>query len=130
MILISLSMFSCNYLKNDSCSQNYIGVFQIDLSLVNVKDQIELIKIRNWSSIQLTGYSNGSYIINTSDSLLKSLEGIWFTRSENFDGDCIGYIKQKNQDFAIPRVYFDLVVNVPKLGVIILPFRRKLDRQK
>jgi hypothetical protein len=104
-----LNLTSCFNHVDKNCARDYIGVFQVDTTF-SPEPIKRLIFTKGWDTLHLFSYKNGRYHINTNDPLLKDAEGRWYTESKNIEGDCIGYIKQKNLSTAIPKAPFILTI--------------------
>jgi hypothetical protein len=100
LIFLSIYFYSC--VHNDTCKKDYEGTFKLNLS--DLKDTIikNWIRQRHWDTVLLISKPDGKYYFNTTDQKLKECEGTWFTKSDNLEGDCIGYIKQNNLEHSSP----------------------------
>ena len=119
--MISITLVSCY--QNNSCRPSYIGTYMIDTSLITDPDTRINILNRHWDTVRLFSNNDGSYHFSTSDVLLKQSEGKWTTKSNDIEGNCFGYVWQKNMSREFIRQPFDIFVRL-HADTYILPFRR------
>lgn len=121
-LFIVFVLTSC--VRNNSCQDDYVGTFYVYMPHVSHKYK-DLVKERDWDKVKLISRKNGSYSILTDDPILKQSEGTWETESNNLEGECIGYIKQRNLRRAVPVAPFYLTVFVSDTVKFTLPFRQE-----
>jgi hypothetical protein len=109
LLLVFINLESCFYYKDDSCAKDYIGTYRLDTTFSNNIAR-RIVKERQWDTTILISNSDGNYYISTTDPLLKEAEGTWYTKSNNLEGECIGYIKQNNSNHAISGGPFILTI--------------------
>ena len=115
---------SCFNYKNETCRPYYIGTFTIDTNNLHV-DYKNIILQQGWMSVKLISDSTGNYYFNTNDPILKMCEGTWYTRSDNLDGECIGYVKQNNLR-AEHTSGFSIAGKIDDSINFILPFMQQI----
>jgi len=121
--IIILVSFLNSCVHNKTCTKNYIGTFSIDTNLINPEHK-KTIHEKGWDTVRLVSDSAGNYQFNTNDEILKKSEGAWYTKSNDIEGNCIGYIKQKNLKQAISVSPFDVIIFINDTTSWRLPFRR------
>ncbi|MCP9752440.1 hypothetical protein [Ferruginibacter sp. HRS2-29] len=122
IIFISAVMFySC--VKNEECKQQYIGSFQIDTTLISNNKLKPYLKKYNWIKIVLRSDSTGHYSFEGADPFLKECEGTWSISSNNMEGNCTGFLTQKNIGRKVDRQPFDILIKIDGESYF-LPFRK------
>jgi hypothetical protein len=124
LVLLSF-LLSCK--EDKSCSKNYIGVFVIDTSFIKDSIQRNLVLKNKWDTIKLVSTKNGVYYFGTIDTILKKSEGSWYTKSNNFEGQCFGFIKQTNLQQPINLFQFDIMVFINDSLRFSLPFYKRIN---
>ena len=125
LFVISIVILTSCY-ENNTCAPSYVGVFLIDTSLLIDPLQKSYILKNGWDTVKLNSFVNGSYKFNISNKILQDIEGNWYIKSDNIDGECFGYIKQKDLQNAIIRNPFDIMLHVNDTIQFNLPFRKQL----
>lgn len=125
-LIFILYLFSSCVEENKTCAPNYIGRFQIDMSLVTDNDQRKFIQDKGWDQIFLVSDSTGIYRFDTHDPLLKSAEGTWRVISNGIEGGCMGVIKQNNLSGEISFNAFQISIQIAPNRYIGLPFRKSM----
>jgi len=120
---LSLTLCLSSCYQNKACEPNYIGTFIVDTSNLHSTYK-KIIVDHKWLTVKLISESNGKYYIDTNDPILKKCEGSWYTNSNNIDGDCFGYIKQKNQVNAFNTDAFNIHGNINDSIKFVLHFRK------
>ncbi len=123
-LIILLLLFASCY-ENKTCQPYYVGIFEIDTSLMVGLTQKEFVLNHKWDTAKLISNEKGIYFFNISDKILKQSEGIWYSKSNDIEGNCFGYIKQNNLNEAFIRSPFDIMVIVDDTTRFTLPFRKK-----
>lgn len=100
LAFVSICCYSC--VHDDTCKKDYEGTFKLNLSYLEDTAIKNWVRERHWDTVLLISEPDGRYYFNTTDQKLKECEGTWFTKSNNVEGDCIGYIKQNNLDHSSP----------------------------
>ena len=121
-ILLVINISSCY--EDKSCQKNYIGIFKLDSNLVSNQVQRLIINRYRYDTVKLYSNSDGIFKFDVKDKFLQDAEGSWFTKSNIIEGNCSGYIKQKNLLRAFISEAFDIMIIVDDSTRIDLPFRR------
>lgn len=118
---ILVMFFSC--FRNETCHPLYIGAFKIDLTRIANPDCLGQVVAAQWDTVKLVSTANGQFFLLTTDKRLKECEGEWSVSSDDIEGHCSGYIKQKNRPSETLSMPFDIVIKMSDQACV-LPFRR------
>ena len=109
--------------NNNTCRPNYIGTFSIDTSQIINPIAKKYVQEYRFDTVRLISNSKGKYYFQGNNTIIKEYEGEWFTKSDDIEGNCSGYIRQKNMNQAFPRIAFDIYIRIQN-ETYILPFRK------
>lgn len=122
LVIISFVILQSCY-ENDECKSAYAGIFMIDTTLMHNQVLKAIISEHRWDTIRLISSPDGKYHFSGNDTLLKNCEGNWFPKSNDIEGNCFGYIDQKNRTENTSRMPFDIWVEI-RGEAYFLPFRK------
>ena len=73
--------------------------------------------------MKLISDSSGNYHFTSTAPILKKCEGKWYTSSDDTEGNCIGYVKQKNLKEETTGA-FSIVGEIEDTVRFIIPFKK------